>query len=83
MPAIPGSSNTLLSLLLAAGLLWGNLAPQIVEQANQRRSYDVRVVQPESLAEQQKIADAFFNEGLLPTRIDARDVVLWKPEASR
>ncbi|RRV16512.1 aliphatic sulfonate ABC transporter substrate-binding protein [Pseudomonas saudiphocaensis] len=65
------------------GPLWGNLAPQIVEQANQRRSYDVRAVKPESLVEQQKIADAFFNEGLLPERIDASDVVLWKPEVAQ
>jgi sulfonate transport system substrate-binding protein len=62
------------------GPLWGNLAPEIVEHANSRRSYQVRAVQPESLAEQQKIADAFFNEGLLPQRIDAGDVILWAPE---
>lgn len=40
-------------------------------------------MKPESLAEQQKIADAFFNEGLLPKRIDASDVVLWKPETAQ
>src|SRR5690606_31748684 len=65
------------------GPLWGNLEPQIVEQAHQRRSYEVRAVQRESLVEQQKIADAFFNEGLLPSRIDASDVALWKPEAAQ
>ena len=62
------------------GPLWGNLAPQIVEHANSRRSYQVRAVQADSLGEQQKIADAFFAEGLLPKRIDARAVSLWKPQ---
>ena len=62
--------------------LWGNLAPEIVEQANARRSYRVRPVQAESLAEQQKIADAFFAEGLLPKRVDARDVSIWQPQTA-
>ncbi len=62
------------------GPLWGNLAPSIVEQANAKRSYQVRLVQPESLAEQQKIADAFSDAGLLPRSVDTGDVVLWKPE---
>ncbi|MDV7211682.1 sulfonate transport system substrate-binding protein [Azotobacter beijerinckii] len=60
--------------------LWGNLDPAIVEQANARRSYRVRPVQAESLAEQQKIADAFFAEGLLPKKVDARDVSIWQPQ---
>lgn len=59
--------------------LWGNLDPAIVEQANSRRSYQVRVVKADSLNEQQKIADAFFGEGLLPKKVDAHDVQLWKP----
>jgi sulfonate transport system substrate-binding protein len=62
--------------------LWGNLAPEIVEQANARRSYRVRPVQAESLAEQQKIADAFFAEGLLPKRVDAREVSIWQPQTA-
>lgn len=65
------------------GPLWGNLAPDIVERANRRRSYEVRTVQRESLTEQQRIADTFFEEGLLPRRIDASDVVLWTPEAAQ
>ena len=32
------------------------------------------------LAEQQKIADAFSDAGLLPRSVDTGDVVLWKPE---
>ena len=62
------------------GPLWGNLDPAIVEQANARRSYQVRAVQPASLSEQQKIADAFFAAGLLPKAVDTRDVAIWQPE---
>lgn len=63
------------------GPLWGNLDPAIVEQANGRRSYQVRPVQPNGLGEQQKIADAFFAEGLLPRAVDTRAVATWQPEA--
>ena len=63
------------------GPLWGNLDPAIVEQANGRRSYQVRPVQPDGLGEQQKIADAFFAEGLLPRAVDTRAVATWQPEA--
>jgi sulfonate transport system substrate-binding protein len=62
------------------GPLWGNLDPAIVEQANAKRSYQVRLVQPDSLAEQQKIADAFYGASLLPTSVDARDVSIWSPQ---
>lgn len=58
--------------------LWG-LDAATVELANSRRSYEVRLVVPEALDEQQRIADAFFSEGLLPKRINATDVTLWKP----
>ncbi|NUU68941.1 aliphatic sulfonate ABC transporter substrate-binding protein [Enterobacteriaceae bacterium BIT-l23] len=59
--------------------LWGNLAPDIVEQANARRSYQVEPVTRESLKEQQSIADAFFDARLLPRRIDTRAVEIWYP----
>ncbi len=62
------------------GPLWGNMDSATVIQANGKRSYEVRAVTPESLAEQQKIADAFHAEGLLPAKIDARDVEIWKPQ---
>lgn len=61
------------------GPLWGNLDPAVVEKANAKRSYQVRLVQPDSLAEQQKIADAFFAAGLLPKAVDASKVTLWSP----
>jgi len=67
----------------AAALLapfWG-LDTATVEQANARRSYAVRPVVAEGLAEQQKIADAFLAEKLLPRRVNALDVALFKPGA--
>lgn len=62
------------------GPLWGGLEPEIVEVANRKRSYEVRLVQADGLAEQQRIADTFHAEGLLPVRVDASDVVIWSPE---
>lgn len=65
----------------AAALLapvWG-LDEATVEQANSRRSYDVRAVLPERLREQQAIADAFAGEGLLPRKVNATAVPIWKP----
>lgn len=67
----------------AAALLapfWG-LDAAIVEQANGRRSYAVRPVTPQGLSEQQRIADAFLAEKLLPRRINTVDVPLFKPQA--
>jgi len=67
----------------AAALLspvWG-LDAATIEQANSRRSYAVRPVVAEGLTEQQRIADAFFGEKLLPKKINALDVALFKPGA--
>ena len=67
----------------AAALLapfWG-LDAAIVEQANGRRSYAVRAATAQNIAEQQKIADAFFAEKLLPRRVNALDIGLFKPQA--
>lgn len=60
--------------------VWG-LDADIVEQANLRRSYEVRPVLASALSEQQRIADAFLNEKLLPKRVNALDVPLFKPGA--
>jgi sulfonate transport system substrate-binding protein len=65
----------------AAALLapvWG-LDAETIEQANARRSYHVRPVVAGGLAEQQRIADAFYAEKLLPRKIDALDVTLFQP----
>jgi sulfonate transport system substrate-binding protein len=67
----------------AAALLspvWG-LDAATIEQANSRRSYAVRPVVAEGLTEQQRIADAFFGEKLLPRKLNALDVALFKPGA--
>lgn len=65
----------------AAALLkpiWG-LDENIIEHANNRRSYDVRPVQASYLSEQQAIADTFFKEGVLPKRIEASKAEIWHP----
>lgn len=58
--------------------LWG-LDATTIELANSRRSYEVRAVVPDALGEQQRIADTFFAAGLLPKKINATDVDIWKP----
>ena len=61
--------------------VWG-LDAAIIEQANAHRSYVVRPVLASALGEQQRIADAFFAEKLLPKKINAQDVALFKPPAA-
>jgi sulfonate transport system substrate-binding protein len=65
------------SAVLLAGV-WG-LDTSIVEQANTHRSYEVRAVTLVGLAEQQKIADAFLAEKLLPKRVDTQALAIFKP----
>jgi sulfonate transport system substrate-binding protein len=62
---------------LLAGI-WGIDAPT-VEQANSHRSYRVGAVTRDGLVEQQRIADAFLAEGLIPRRVDTSDVKIWQP----
>ena len=62
------------------GPLWGDIPAEIVLQVNARRSYDVRPVQPADLAEQQRIADAFLDAGLIPRRLATADVPVWQPQ---
>jgi sulfonate transport system substrate-binding protein len=57
--------------------LW-KIEPDIVKQANARRSYRVEPVNREGLAEQQTIADAFRAEGLLPRAVDASALPIWE-----
>lgn len=58
--------------------VWG-LDAAVVELANSRRSYEVRAVSQDDLAAEQKIADAFFAEGLLPHNIKATEAQIWSP----
>jgi sulfonate transport system substrate-binding protein len=60
--------------------LWG-IDAATVETANSHRSYGVGAVTPDGLGEQQKIADAFFGEGLLPRKLDTTTVRIWTPKA--
>ena len=63
---------------LLAGL-WG-IDAATVEEANSHRSYRVGVVTPSGLSEQQRIADAFFAEGLLPVKVNAGEAKIWTPK---
>lgn len=67
----------------AAGLLadvWKIDAP-VIEEAISHRSYAVGAVTPRGLAEQQKIADAFLAENLLPKKLDTASAKIWTPNA--
>jgi sulfonate transport system substrate-binding protein len=69
----PREAATLLSSL------WG-IDAATVEEANSHRSYRVGVVTSPGLGEQQRIADAFFAEGLLPVKVDAGAARIWTPK---
>jgi sulfonate transport system substrate-binding protein len=56
--------------------LWGTDAETII-QANARRSYQVAPVTKDSLTEQQKIADAFQAEHVIPFKVDAGAARVW------
>lgn len=72
--ANPGAAASLL-----AGL-WG-IDAGTVEEANSHRSYQVGAVTPAGLSEQQKIADAFLAEHVLPAKVDGAAVKIWTPKA--
>ena len=50
-----------------------------VQAANARRSYRVQPVDADSLAEQQRIADAFTGEGVLPRHVAVAASPVWRP----
>jgi sulfonate transport system substrate-binding protein len=58
--------------------LWG-IDAETVEQALKNRAHRVGTVTKAGLGEQQKIADSFVSEGVLPKRIDTADVTIWSP----
>ncbi|MFD1703022.1 aliphatic sulfonate ABC transporter substrate-binding protein [Methylopila henanensis] len=58
--------------------LW-KIDAAVVEQGNARRSYQVATVTKDGLAEQQKIADAFFAEGLFPKPVVTAETAIWQP----
>ncbi|CCD85269.1 Putative ABC transporter, substrate-binding protein; putative aliphatic sulphonates transporter [Bradyrhizobium sp. ORS 285] len=60
--------------------LWG-IDAATVEEANSHRSYQVGAVTAAGLAEQQKIADAFLAERVLPMKVDTSALAIWTPRA--
>jgi sulfonate transport system substrate-binding protein len=64
---------------LLAGL-WG-IDAGTVEQANSHRSYQVGAVTLAGLSEQQKIADVFLAEHVLPAKVDTTALKIWAPKA--
>ncbi|WP_430642400.1 aliphatic sulfonate ABC transporter substrate-binding protein [Bradyrhizobium aeschynomenes] len=60
--------------------LWG-IDAATVEEANSHRSYRVGAVTAAGLAEQQKIADAFLAERVLPAKLDTSALAIWTPRA--
>ncbi len=72
-------ANPAAAASLLAGL-WG-IDTATVEEANSHRSYQVGRVTAAGLAEQQKIADAFLAERLLPVRVDTSALAIWTPKA--
>jgi sulfonate transport system substrate-binding protein len=69
----PKEAATLLSTL------WG-IDAATVEEANSHRSYKVGVVTAPGLSEQQRIADAFLAEKLIPVKVDAGAARIWAPK---
>jgi len=72
--ANPGPAANLL-----AGL-WG-IDAATVEEANSHRSYQVGAVTLAGLSEQQKIAEAFLAEHVLPGKVDTTALKIWSPKA--
>ncbi|CAL78585.1 Putative ABC transporter, substrate-binding protein; putative aliphatic sulphonates transporter [Bradyrhizobium sp. ORS 278] len=60
--------------------LWG-IDAATVEEANSHRSYLVGPVTAAGLSEQQKIADAFLAERVLPVKVDTSALAIWTPKA--
>ncbi|WP_375309800.1 aliphatic sulfonate ABC transporter substrate-binding protein [Bradyrhizobium sp. A5] len=61
--------------------LWG-IDAATVEEANSHRSYQVGSVTGPGLTEQQRIADAFLAEGLIPVKLDTTAIKIWSPKGS-
>jgi sulfonate transport system substrate-binding protein len=63
--------------------IWGNMPTAVIETANSRRTYRVEPIDKSQLGDQQKIADVFYDAHLIPKRIDATDLKIWRPAGSR
>jgi sulfonate transport system substrate-binding protein len=60
--------------------LW-TIDTDTIAQANARRSYQIGPVTREGLSEQQRIADAFLAERVIPFKVDAGAARIWAPGA--
>jgi sulfonate transport system substrate-binding protein len=59
--------------------LWG-IDAATIQEANSHRSYLVGPLTPSGLSEQQRIADAFFAEHLIPAKLDTTALKIWTPK---
>lgn len=62
--------------------LWGNIPPETVELANTRRSYNIVPVNVSELAEQQRIADTYYESKLIPKPLKISDISVWTPKSN-
>jgi sulfonate transport system substrate-binding protein len=62
--------------------LWGGIKTSTIERITDRRSYDVQPIQTEDFASQQKIADAFAEQKLIPKTIDLKAADVIDPTAA-
>jgi len=60
--------------------IWGDVTPEVVKHVNARRSYEIVPV-PDAASDQerQRIADVFFEAGLIPAKLDAASIEVWTP----
>lgn len=59
--------------------IWGGMDIAVVRDALANRSYRVEPVSKDLFAEQQRIADAFAQAGVLPAPVDTRAAAIWRP----
>jgi sulfonate transport system substrate-binding protein len=52
------------------------LDPEVMELVLSRRSYGLRAISPELIREQQRVADYFYKNGLLPKPVNIQEAVL-------
>src|SRR5690606_3800036 len=56
--------------------LWGNIEPAAIAMALKRRTLVPEPMEASLLAEQQRIIDAYFEEKLIPRRVNSEDIAI-------
>jgi sulfonate transport system substrate-binding protein len=51
------------------------MPPAAIEDSLQRNTFDIRPISPEVVGKQQRVADTFFELGLLPAKVHVADIV--------